>query len=719
MEPQRQASVTLHPLFQPDSLPFRSLTFFTDSDSFNIGRASKREAKNLAPAHHNAWFDSRVMSRNHAKLGVSMDKQHVYIRDGGSMHGTFVNDKRIPVGMDVALKNNDILTFGTEVNRGTETFAPLRIRFESEWFGYGDDKVLALKQASNTFCVPDDDDDVVEVGPAKSSTTETYGIYIDSDISDTENNPHRENSTPATSPLIKDMPLNLEETKIGKDSSSTSPEKGSSGTTADHSSGTQKSPIVLDEEQRLVTPRMTPPVASAPADSANESDDQSDFIIKSPGHRRFGEFPVEDDSDEQSDKWDGDEEGVGLEDDSADQSPYEFDADESDEENNSVISTDLPRLALFGGPYDTSSEIEDASSHFDISDEEFQSASNPKQKAAESDAMPLPSADRVDTSAPDDFNSTLQPQSADQASGRFSEPSYKPSPLLPDWDTISKSVAAASPERRLFPLHSFHENGYIPATEEWKPQNTSNTASILPASSPYGPPQDFFSAPAPYTDGPFVNSRPLPMPLGIGICRGVPGLSHARDDTKNRMATEVSTQAEEHSFLEQSLDTPQDERRSKTRVSIADIVDTSLETPDIQKAPVKRKAAEMEMDSFASDAAATNNFASCAESNPPDTKQPLEESIDETFSQDAQPQVLIGDLKDSSTQLTDACSVDESKSDKGDTFENERPSKRAKTTHEPSSGGFARHAATALVGAVVGGLGTIAVLASLPPDYFV
>lgn len=43
------------------------------------------------------------------------------------MHGTFVNDKRIPVGMDVALKNNDILTFGTEVNRGTGKLLRLHV----------------------------------------------------------------------------------------------------------------------------------------------------------------------------------------------------------------------------------------------------------------------------------------------------------------------------------------------------------------------------------------------------------------------------------------------------------------------------------------------------------------------------------------------------------------------------------------------------------------
>lgn len=69
------AVLTLIPLFQPDTLPFRSISFASDSDYVDIGRSSKREAKNLIPAHHNACFDSRVMSRNHARFGVCVEKK--------------------------------------------------------------------------------------------------------------------------------------------------------------------------------------------------------------------------------------------------------------------------------------------------------------------------------------------------------------------------------------------------------------------------------------------------------------------------------------------------------------------------------------------------------------------------------------------------------------------------------------------------------------------
>lgn len=49
--------------------------------------------------------------------------------------------------------------------------------------------------------------------------------------------------------------------------------------------------------------------------------------------------------------------------------------------------------------------------------------------------------------------------------------------------------------------------------------------------------------------------------------------------------------------------------------------------------------------------------------------------------------------------------------------ENERPAKRVKSNH-PTSNSLASHATTAVVSALLGGLGTIAVLAALPNEYF-
>jgi hypothetical protein len=72
--------VTLTPVYSPDTLPFRSLTFLSNNDTVPVGRASKSETKNLVPNHDNGWFDSRVMSREHAVIGVKMEDKVSLLR---------------------------------------------------------------------------------------------------------------------------------------------------------------------------------------------------------------------------------------------------------------------------------------------------------------------------------------------------------------------------------------------------------------------------------------------------------------------------------------------------------------------------------------------------------------------------------------------------------------------------------------------------------------
>lgn len=90
----------------------------------------------------NAWFDSPVMSRNHAEmvfnpqnsvsapespffffLGTATnDLKALAIQDIGSMHGTYVNDRRLNKDELKELANGDVLLLGAEVKRGIETF---------------------------------------------------------------------------------------------------------------------------------------------------------------------------------------------------------------------------------------------------------------------------------------------------------------------------------------------------------------------------------------------------------------------------------------------------------------------------------------------------------------------------------------------------------------------------------------------------------------------
>jgi hypothetical protein len=58
-----------------DAIARRVFSLTSERDVIAIGRASKVEAKQLQPACDNAWFDSRVMSRKHAKILMYPDKK--------------------------------------------------------------------------------------------------------------------------------------------------------------------------------------------------------------------------------------------------------------------------------------------------------------------------------------------------------------------------------------------------------------------------------------------------------------------------------------------------------------------------------------------------------------------------------------------------------------------------------------------------------------------
>jgi pSer/pThr/pTyr-binding forkhead associated (FHA) protein len=117
----------------------RVLKLTSDEQSLPIGRASKSISKGLQSAKDNAWFDSPVMSREHAEItfdssstvsaGESMLKdpltdsqQHVMIRDMQSMHGTRLNGAELDPFENTILNNGDCLLFGAEVRRGSEVF---------------------------------------------------------------------------------------------------------------------------------------------------------------------------------------------------------------------------------------------------------------------------------------------------------------------------------------------------------------------------------------------------------------------------------------------------------------------------------------------------------------------------------------------------------------------------------------------------------------------
>jgi hypothetical protein len=126
----------------------RTITLTELNHTIPIGRASKVATKGFVAAADNAWFDSPVMSRNHAEIVADLDKkveptpfsnlreslltavQTVSIRDIGSLHGTFINgDKaQIDSNVPVEIRDGSQVTFGVPIWRNSESFAPATIK---------------------------------------------------------------------------------------------------------------------------------------------------------------------------------------------------------------------------------------------------------------------------------------------------------------------------------------------------------------------------------------------------------------------------------------------------------------------------------------------------------------------------------------------------------------------------------------------------------------
>lgn len=274
-----------------------------------------------------------------------------------------------------------------------------------------------------------------------------------------------------------------------------------------------------------------------------------------------------------------------------------------------------------------------------------------------------------------------------------------------------------------------------PFNEEWfehvNPRVPSPSDKAMAKSSQPPPPtypsDDFWNTwapnqlPLPSHQMPFPSFSPSPLPYShtaqesfpFGPLRSSEGyLSHFGNrlaDTTKRYGSASSDAlqtnrvlAAEPDSLEAKLRTvlePVESTVNTTRVSIADIVDKASGEANSSPGPnpLKRKATEFE----ASDSAAPVN-------NTADSQQDLSESSPP----DAQPQPDVKDILLTDSQLLQINSPVEASSGRTAC---ERRRKRVRTTH---AGTFVKYATVAAMGAIVGGIGTVATLASLPTDFF-
>ncbi|KAL7938908.1 hypothetical protein V8C35DRAFT_90714 [Trichoderma chlorosporum] len=178
-----QVTVTLTAVNPPPEFPFPTRHLILEPDqSISLGRMSKKN-NTYAATGGNGWIDSAVMSRSHASLYY--DKQHnaVFIRDVGSLHGTFYNDTRLKPHQIQAVKDGDRIRFGIPVDRGSDTCPPCIMQVAVQ-FGPQDSF-----QAPTVFRVPDDTDEEESAEEDDCDDTIRHGLRVlrDNDIRPAKN----------------------------------------------------------------------------------------------------------------------------------------------------------------------------------------------------------------------------------------------------------------------------------------------------------------------------------------------------------------------------------------------------------------------------------------------------------------------------------------------------------------------------------------------------
>ncbi|KAI2775630.1 hypothetical protein F4815DRAFT_487286 [Daldinia loculata] len=167
------------------AFPKRQFILSNQNPSIRIGRASKVPTKGFVASIDNAWFDSPVMSRNHAELVLDLDSipKSVILKDIGSLHGTFHiphdgagKEMRLEQQRPVRLSNGDSLRFGTDIFRAKETFPPYSVEFymigqENE--SRSQDMPTTNQSPNRTFTIPDDDLDDEDEDDDDESVVET------------------------------------------------------------------------------------------------------------------------------------------------------------------------------------------------------------------------------------------------------------------------------------------------------------------------------------------------------------------------------------------------------------------------------------------------------------------------------------------------------------------------------------------------------------------
>lgn len=128
-----EVKITLVPLGRDEKQNHRTIAVTPDNLSVSVGRASKNPSKGLLAAPNNAWFDYPILSRTHAKFTASCNQQEIYLQDCGSTHGTYIDKQRLEAGVEFAVVDGEVITFGQRVTSGAVTYPAKDFRVHSRW----------------------------------------------------------------------------------------------------------------------------------------------------------------------------------------------------------------------------------------------------------------------------------------------------------------------------------------------------------------------------------------------------------------------------------------------------------------------------------------------------------------------------------------------------------------------------------------------------------
>lgn len=596
------------------------------------------------------------------------------------------------------------------------------------------------KQAPHTvYTVPDSDDD------SESNS--------DSDVQ------LEEDSSPVTSPLRNDTAISA----AGAIDSDVKADqiKTSDNDEFERRGGSQQSPILLDGDQPLVTPTMTPSPATSTPGAFPSTDDAPSHIPDGNSDSESMQVSLAGDESEDSDPWDYEEEQL-FKDGSESHISGESDDEKSNNDASSMgfnsDSASIPYDLPYAETENDSEAGEPDSARLDMGRTELESG-NAQQAPKDGYAARNPTT----SSGAPTFEAQSRSFDVPQNSTRIGEMSYNPVQYQGDWTASSRNNHIPSSsykhmEKILNPhLPSYSCTPFSPSFGEWTGPSGLNHASqvslgTFASTSPANNVNSYMN----YADVSFTfnQQRLSAHNTGPSNCTTLPGpanlANHCPDD---RLDRQCSKPVDNHNDLVQpslpaivessSRVVNTDPVKSKfgsenqnekpsmgstpatTRVSIADIVDESTSEVHYsgQKNSLKRKADDMDLDSVASELAEFGGFSSLPECQASFGEAQVAGVCSDVTSSlpDAQPQTPVKVFDNSVSQLTNISAILEPEIPHPvvvRTPEGEPCRKRVKISDESRRSSFAKYAASALIGAVFGGIGTVAALASLPPDFF-